>query len=575
MAEHVKSADKLKPLNVLVVDDSITNRKLMSTMLQKMGHVVKLAEDGSQALALCEQNMPDMVLMDVQMPVMDGLEAARELRKRYNTWFPIVFLSAQTANDEVLDGLRAGGDDYLFKPVNYEILQAKISQFHVRLNQGRSLLMYKERIEYETETARHFIERFTGLDKLNDPWVQFMLKPLEQFSGDMIAFARTPNDCLHVLLADSTGHGLTASLAVIPIIQPFYQMTQKGFDLASILAEINSKVREYLPLPRFVAAAMVSIDPEAGIVRTWNGGMPPVLLLSENGKQILHSFKSKQLPLGVVEGDEFDNATEYFNLTDQPLSVLMCSDGVTEIRESNRMLNHDGLLLLAQQSLSGLLFDKVVKVIEDQLAIQPSQDDIALLVVNYPGKGAREAAVTSFRIGAPLDKIPNIIPDNTDVVLWEMSFLLKAPQLKCLDVVPFLMGIIRQIKCKQGNSKLFLVLSELFNNALDHGLLKLDSRLKNDTQGMEQYFMERTVRLAGLEAGQISFAFEEVDSGLHKYLKISVADSGEGFDFSSVLSCDLADNDKRHGRGIGLLMGMCHSVSYVGSGSEAIVLMEI
>ena len=97
------------PLNVLVVDDNLVNRKLMSVMLQKMGYRVMLAEDGAQALAQCEKKLPDMVLMDVEMPVMNGIDAVREIRRRHQAWFPILFLSAQTAAQEVVEGLRAGG----------------------------------------------------------------------------------------------------------------------------------------------------------------------------------------------------------------------------------------------------------------------------------------------------------------------------------------------------------------------------------------------------------------------------------------------------------------------------------
>ena len=564
------NAGDMKPLNVLVVDDAPANRKLMSVMLQKMGYLVTLAEDGAQALALCEENRPDLVLMDVQMPVMNGIDAVREMRRRYQAWFPILFLSAQTNSQEVVEGLRAGGDDYLFKPVQYEVLKAKMHIFHVRLEQNNRLLDYKERIEEEADTARIFIEQFTALGKISDPCVRFLLKPAEHFSGDLIAFTRAPDGCLHALLADSAGHGLTAALAVIPITHPFYQMTAKGFDIVSILNELNGRVRDYLPLPRFVAAAVLSINPDTGVIQVWNGGLPPVLVVNEDG--VLHSFKSRQLPLGVVSGSEFDTSLEYYNLAGQSAKVLMCTDGATEIRTGdNQMLGQSGLLQRAKEAGSVDFFDRVVETIDAQLAGAQPADDIALIAIDCPAAVLTEPLIPQTK---KADAKAAACSESM-TPMWDFSLLLKAEQLKRLDVVPFLLGIVRQIEDGQPDSKLFLVLSELFNNALDHGVLKLDSTLKNQPDGMELYFTRRAKRLAELEKGQIVMRLERLLGESHACLKISLSDSGDGFDFSTVLLCDLAANQQRHGRGIGLLLGICDSLQYLGNGSEVVAYLKV
>jgi two-component system, HptB-dependent secretion and biofilm response regulator len=567
-------AGNMKPLNVLVVDDAPANRKLMSVMLKKMGYSVLLAEDGVQALAFCENSLPDLVLMDVQMPTMNGIEVVREMRQRYQAWFPILFLSAQTANQDVVEGLRAGGDDYLFKPVQYEILKAKMHIFHVRLEQNNRLLDYKERIEEEADTARIFIEQFTALGKISDPCVRFLLKPAEHFSGDMIAFARTQDGCLHALLADSAGHGLTAALAVIPITHPFYQMTAKGFDIVSILNELNGRVRDYLPLPRFVATAVLSINPDTGVIQVWNGGLPPVLVMNEDGGTVLHSFKSRQLPLGVLSGAEFDTSLEYYNLPGEHAKVLMCTDGATEIRTADgQMLGQSGFLRHAMQARPAELFDRLVETIEGQLADSPPSDDIALIAIDCPAAEITEPRIPQVKKADA--EIAACTHSESMASMWDFSLLLKAEQLKRLDVVPFLLGIVRQIEDGQADSKLFLVLSELFNNALDHGVLKLDSMLKNQPDGMELYFSQRAKRIAELETGQIALRLEKLSGDACSYLKISLSDSGDGFDFPHVLKCDMAANQQRHGRGIGLLLGICDSLQYSGNGSDVIAYLKV
>lgn len=564
-------------LNVLAVDDSNTNRQLMQAMLKKMGHSVRLAEDGVEALALCEQSLPDLVLMDVAMPVMSGFDAVKEMRRRYSDWFPILFLSAQTSNQEVVEGMRAGGDDYLFKPVNYEILQAKIRTFQIRIEQNQNLLEYRERIKEETDTARDFIKQFTALDKIHDPLVKFFLRPAESFSGDVIAVARRPDNCLHVLLADSAGHGLTAALAVIPITQPFYQMTSKGFDIPAIVRELNRRVREYLPLPRFVAAAMLSLEPETGNIKVWNGGCPPVLLLKSDGAEIVHRFKSKHLPLGVVAAGEFDAGLEYGSLCGQSGHLLLCSDGATEIQMADSLhLGHHGLLSGAAQSSAENLFDRVIETIEAQLDGLPPADDIALIVVECASPETEKPRENVVRVlqrrmeaGADLCRYGNV-----GKPLWDFSLTLTEKQLKRLDVVPFLLSIAGQIEGGGVEGKLFLVISELFNNALDHGVLKLDSKLKNQTEGLELYYSERAARLAELEQGQIVMHLEKLSCPPCGCLKIQIQDSGEGFDFSARLLSDIRLNQQRHGRGIALLDSMCNALRYSGNGSKVTAYVE-
>lgn len=560
-------------LNVLVVDDSRTNRQLMQAMLSKMGHHVTLAENGIEALAICEQSRPDMVLMDVSMPVMNGFEAVHEMRQRYADWFPIVFLSAQTSNQEIVEGLRVGGDDYLFKPVNREIMQAKINMFQTRIRQSQRLRDYHERMMEESDTARDFIKQFTALDKIQDEQVKFFLKPAENFSGDLIAVARRPDNTLHVLLADSAGHGLTSALAVIPITQPFYQMTAKGFEIPAIVRELNRRVREYLPLPRFVAAVILSLDPETGIMQVWNGGCPPAILIDSDGVNIVHRFKSRHLPLGVVAPADFDTLLEYYTLEGEPGHVLMCSDGATEIRvEESLHLGHEGLLSGAKHSTKNHLFDRMVEVVKEKLGGLPPSDDIAMIMVDcLPFETKTYDEPDSSQESSDIE-LCNY--SQSGVSVWEFSLTLTAQQIKRLDVVPFLLGITGQIEGGRADGKLFLVLSELFNNALDHGVLKLDSALKNQPDGLELYFSERATRLEELERGQISIRLEKINCRHCSCLKIFIKDSGDGFDYSEKVS-DIRKNRLFHGRGISLLGSVCRGLHYSGNGSEVTAIMQI
>jgi diguanylate cyclase (GGDEF)-like protein len=114
-------------MKVLIVDDFSTIRAAMRGLVQQMGHSVIEAEDGSKALKVYAQDRPDLVLIDVVMPVMDGYEAARQMRQdRPDEWVPIIFLSSKEADQDLDRAIEAGGDDYLVKPVSFVVLNAKI-----------------------------------------------------------------------------------------------------------------------------------------------------------------------------------------------------------------------------------------------------------------------------------------------------------------------------------------------------------------------------------------------------------------------------------------------------------------
>ncbi|MFI4937876.1 MAG: diguanylate cyclase [Candidatus Berkiellales bacterium] len=116
-------------MKVLVCDDSLTNRQLLGGYLQKMGHQPIFAENGIQAIEQFIEHQPELVLMDVDMPEMDGYQATRALRQsctHFSQWTPVIFVSSYVDDKSIVKGIESGGDDYLTKPVSPVVLRAKI-----------------------------------------------------------------------------------------------------------------------------------------------------------------------------------------------------------------------------------------------------------------------------------------------------------------------------------------------------------------------------------------------------------------------------------------------------------------
>lgn len=148
---------------ILIVDDSRTIRAGIGNLVAKMGHKVIEAENGSRAIELFRRERPDLVLIDVTMPVMDGYEATRHMREiSPDDWVPIIFLSSMEADQDLDRAIEAGGDDYLVKPVSYVVLNAKIRALRRLETMRRKLLD----LSSELAIANRELEKLSRQDGL-------------------------------------------------------------------------------------------------------------------------------------------------------------------------------------------------------------------------------------------------------------------------------------------------------------------------------------------------------------------------------------------------------------------------
>jgi len=152
-------------MKILLVDDTKTERLIISVYLEKLGHSVFCAENGHQAIELFKSSNPDLVLMDVMMPEMDGHEAARRLRKDESDWVPIIFLSGRVAAKDIVAGIEAGGDDYLTKPVDFTVLGAKMTALERIAKMRQKLLEVSSELEHANAELKKIvnIDGLTGL----------------------------------------------------------------------------------------------------------------------------------------------------------------------------------------------------------------------------------------------------------------------------------------------------------------------------------------------------------------------------------------------------------------------------
>ncbi|MBM3778303.1 MAG: diguanylate cyclase [Acidimicrobiia bacterium] len=211
-------------MKILLVDDSPTVRAAMRGFIARMGHSVVESGDGLDALVKFREERPDLVLIDVVMPVMDGFEAARRMRDvQADEWVPIIFLSARESDQDLDRGIEAGGDDYLVKPVSFAVLNAKIRAMR-RIEAMRSRLVELSR---ELAAANQELERLSKQDGLTgianrrsfDDYLQTELRrvtreriPLALILVDVDHF-KSYNDCYGHSSGDECLRQIAAALA--------------------------------------------------------------------------------------------------------------------------------------------------------------------------------------------------------------------------------------------------------------------------------------------------------------------------------------------------------------------------
>jgi CheY-like chemotaxis protein len=370
-------------LNILLVDDTRSERLLLETFLRHQGHNVRTAEHGEQALQLFDENEIDLVLMDVIMPVLDGIEAAQRLKARCKQrWVPVILLSALNSEADETRALEAGADDYLFKPISLAVLAAKLRSFQRIAHTTRSLAHHRRAAQAETELASTMIERLSRRQEgLRDPALSWVVRASDRFSGDVVAAARTPSGSLVAMLADATGHGLPAAISLLPMLQVFYGMARKDLQVGDVANEMNRRLKEYAPVGIYLAAALVAVHPQSGSVEVWNGGMPAGLWLRSGSVQAPAALASRHLPLGILDEAEFDASciTADLRLGGR---LVFCSDGVTEASDAQgEAFGMARLRAALQTGDPDHVVARTLGAVEAHLDGRPAHDDISMMMI--------------------------------------------------------------------------------------------------------------------------------------------------------------------------------------------------
>ncbi|MDF1528980.1 MAG: fused response regulator/phosphatase [Sedimenticola sp.] len=566
----------------LVVDDEMANRAFLRAFLEADGYSVIEAGNGLEAINAFQASPPDIIFMDVLMPVMDGYEAVTQIKKLAEAQFtPILFLTALTDENTLAKCIEVGGHDFLTKPVSTVILKAKVrSMERIRKLHLEVMRLYGQ-MKMDQEMAETVFNGAVVADNIKLECIKTILKPAEQFSGDVLLTAHAPSSDTHILLGDFTGHGLTAALGALPASEVFRAMTAKGFTPHQIVTGINKKLFNMLPTGMFFAIQFISISKNLEYVKVINCGMPDILLLDGVSGVIKQRFSSNSLPLGIAPDINFQELFVHTKIN-RGDHILLVSDGVSEARnDENTYFGRERFEAAIQNPKPGeSALESVARSLTEFCQDAPQDDDISLAEIPcipdvLPNWTNKEGNTDERQIHFPQhnNQLSNPQLDDLSIDPLEFSITLPGSRLSNSDPIPLLINHIQEMEGLQKHRRLlFTLMTELYINALDHGLLKLDSSMKSSPEGFAEYFSAREQRLAILSTGFIKISIQTRSSQQGGKMTIRVEDSGEGFDINRIDTTDSASTEKLSGRGILLLNSLCESVHYEAPGNKVEVI---
>ena len=375
----------LSESRILIVDDVKANIDVLVEALRGE-YQLSVALDGSTALRSVEQKAPDLVLLDIVMPGLDGYEVCRRLRAADATReLPIMFLSSLEDVRDKARGFEAGGNDYLTKP--FEVLEVKA--------RVRSLLKAKayadavrEAMNRDLRIAREIQmgllpADLAGKTKGTGLQVAAMIEPAREVGGDLYEVLRVSDRRIVVALGDVSGKGIPAALFMAVAMTVLRTLAREIAEPDEILRRLNDELADQNPRGMFVTLQCLVFDLERGCVSCASAGHHELAMLSP-GQPPRLAFPSSGRPAGLMPSNPVQRQT-------MPLrpgeTFVLFSDGVSEaMNTAEDFYGEERLLAALGPSADSAAEEAVTRLLTDVrtfTAGAKQSDDITIVAVKY------------------------------------------------------------------------------------------------------------------------------------------------------------------------------------------------
>lgn len=384
-------------VKLLVVDDERMNRELLARRLRGAGYVVEVAERGETALSCLHDRLVDLVVLDIVMPGIDGLEVLRRIRTEHSTThLPVIMATARDGSEDVIAALKLGANDYVTKPVDLDVLQARIQTQVALKRKTEALEVANARMQEELLAAAEIQMALLPQSPPNCEGVRvaWAYRPCEELAGDILNVFQLDATHLGIYLLDVCGHGVPAALMSSALSHLLSPHPGEGTVLwerltapdgphpvppAQVAERLNARFQRESGSCQFFTMHYGILHLPTGAYSYVSAGHPHPLVLDTQGEG---RFLAETSPaIAILDNPAF--VEQQIQLTPGE-SLILYSDGILEARNEHREEFGDSrmreVFRSAQRSSMDQMLSDVVSAVERWTHGRP-QDDISMVAL--------------------------------------------------------------------------------------------------------------------------------------------------------------------------------------------------
>jgi len=370
---------------ILVVDDSPVNLQLLVRTLHGSGHRILAAKDGRSAIEIARRARPDLMLLDVMMPEIDGFEVCRLLKADPKTQETVViFLSALGEVSDKVSGLKLGAVDYITKPIQPEEVLARVETHLTRQYLERELRQSRDRLDRELESAARMQRLILPRTLPVHPSVEFaaFYRTSRHAGGDYYDVLDLGADCYGIMVADVSGHGAPAAI-VMAMIRAVLHTHPAPDNPPAVLNHINRHFQYFWESGIFATAIYGVLDARRGTVRLSCAGHQPPLQASSSGS-VSQLAVDSVAPLLLMELENIPSSECTFRAGDR---LLLYTDGITDREAPDGTMFEEDRLTAALAKVAalgpGAVVDSLVADLDAFAGEREPRDDQTLVLVGF------------------------------------------------------------------------------------------------------------------------------------------------------------------------------------------------
>ncbi|MBL0715886.1 MAG: response regulator [Desulfosarcina sp.] len=325
------------PPLILIVDDNLSSLEILEARLAASGYEVITATDGAAGLAMAKDRHPDLILLDIMMPKLDGIEVCRRLKEDARLPFmPIIMVTAKTDSKDIVAGLEAGSDEYLTKPVDHAALVARV----------QSMLRIKalqDTVQEQSAQLKRQLKTASGIQKLFWPQMPELAggshiwavsRPAAYVGGDLYDVIALPDHSVLAYVADVSGKGVPAALIMAALSTLIRSVALRECAIDHLLETVNNTFYDLASVEGFFATIVLfRFWPADGRMHLVSAGhLPPVGIAGGGRKEIP---VPKSMAIGVTPDIRYQKTELQLSGGE---SILFFSDGVVEAENEKKEL---------------------------------------------------------------------------------------------------------------------------------------------------------------------------------------------------------------------------------------------